>query len=125
MTGSRIFALLGVCLCLTGCFETQKGDKIGVITKLAKQGWLCPTWEAQIIRGGLSGGNGAFGQPFNFTIEDDALAAKAQAIMDSQKEAKITYHKEAISFCRSESINDGEHNFFLDSVEVIESIPQK
>jgi hypothetical protein len=90
------------------------GEKIGIITKLAKTGAFCKTWEGQIVRGGLSGGSGVMGAPFDFTVESDELAKKVQDIMDKQQEVKISYHVEGATFCRSDS-----EDHFLTNIEVI------
>ena len=90
------------------------GEKIGVITKLAKNGTFCQTWEAEIVRGGLNGGSGVVGQPFDFTIEDEQLVTQIKEALDNQKEVKIFYHSEGMTFCRS---NSGDH--FLTKVEVV------
>lgn len=87
------------------------------ITKVAKQGVICPTWEAEIVRGGMSNGSGVNGQSFHFTITDDATAAKVQEAMDTQSEIKIKYRTELITFCRSES----PANAFLTDVEVLKT----
>lgn len=100
---------------LSACWDMGKGEKIGVITKLAKTGAFCKTWEGQIVRGGLSGGTGVMGAPFDFTVEDETLAKKVQEIMDKQQEVKISYRAEAASFCRSDS-----NSHFLTNIEVID-----
>lgn len=114
MKHAKILMALALPMLLTGCVETAKGDKNGFITKVAKQGFFCPTWEAQIIRGGFNNGSGASGAAFDFTIEDEALAQKVAKLSDERKEVKLTYRKEAVSFCRSDS-----HNYFLVSIEEI------
>lgn len=101
-------------LSLTGCLLTQEGDKVGTITKLAKQGVIFGTWEGQIIRGGMASGSGGFGQGFEFTVEKPEVLAQMQTAMAAQQEVKIHYHKEAITWLRSESLG-----YFVDSVEVI------
>ncbi len=86
-------------------FSNGSGRKIGQIVKLSKQGFSNKTWEGQLIRGGMSGGSGAFGAvPFNFTIEGDELAHKAQEYMDKQTEVVLDYEIEGVySACRTES----------------------
>ncbi|MBX4190358.1 hypothetical protein KW791_03645, partial [Candidatus Parcubacteria bacterium] len=71
-------------------------------------------WEGQLIRGGMSGGSGTIGaQPFDFTIESDAMAEKAQEYMTNQTEVVIKYRMEGLySVCRSDS-----SGHFLTSIE--------
>lgn len=81
------------------------GEKIGQVVKISKVGIIGVTWEAQLIRGGMSGGSGSFGTtPFDFTIESDSLAKVVTDYMDNQIEAVIKYHTEGLfSPFRSES----------------------
>lgn len=105
--------LLGLCiLVLSGCKDTGYGDKVGQIIKLSKQGFVCKTWEAELIRGGLNNGSGASSTVFDFTIENEALVKYVQDALDKQYEVKIHYNMEFTTACRSDS---GDH--FLDSIE--------
>ena len=73
-------------------FNPGTGEKVGQIVRMTNEGIVCKTWEAQLIRGGLNNGSGAFGvTPFEFTISDPLMAEKVQKYMDSQQEVKITY----------------------------------
>ena len=99
---------------LTACWEVSSGNKIGVITKLAKQGLFIKTYEGQIIRGGFNSGTGAMGSAFNFTVENPETLKQLQNAMDKQQEVKIFYHAELATFFRSES-----ENHFVDKVEVL------
>lgn len=99
-------------LLLAGCWDTGRGEKIGSITRLNRQGVFCQTWEAEIIRGGLNTGSGVMGQAFHFTIENDALAKEVEKYMNSQQEVKITYKRELNSWCRSDSAD-----VFLEKIE--------
>jgi hypothetical protein len=105
-------------LLLGGCFmKSADGDKVGVVTKVAVESSFfgtCPTWEAEMVRGGFSNGSGANGHPFDFTIEKEADARKLQELMNSNVEIHIHYVKKAWTFCSSES--DG---YFMTSFEVV------
>lgn len=112
----RVFLILALVF-LSACWEVGTGEKIGVITRVAKTGAFCKTWEATIIRGGLNGGSGAFAQPFDFTIEGpeaDDMAAKLTATMEAQQEVRIKYRSEMNTFCRSDS-----EDHFLTSYQVL------
>lgn len=102
---------------LTGCGLNKPGDgeKVGQIVKLSKHGFFAKTWEAQIIRGGFSGGSGTMGQAFDFTVESDEQAAKVRAFMEAQTEVRIHYRTEGIySVLRSDTGGD-----FLESIEPV------
>lgn len=73
------------------------GTKIGQVVKVTKIGMLSKTWEAELIRGGMSGGSGSFGvTPFDFTIESEEQAKLIEGYMDKQTEIIITYRSEGI-----------------------------
>lgn len=100
-----------VVLTLSGCWETENGDKVGTIVKFAKEGTLIGTWEAELIRGGMNSGSGSFGSSFHFTVEKPELVQKVKDSLDQQKEVKIKYHKELLTLWRCES-----NNYFLDDI---------
>lgn len=110
---SILFAAL-MAVALTGCINNGQGEKIGHLTKVARQGVVCPTWEAEIVRGGMNGGSGVNGQSFDFTVSSDAEAEQLRQAMVAQKEVKISYRSEAMTFCSSDS------NHFLTKMEIIE-----
>jgi hypothetical protein len=117
-----IIALVTTILGAVGWSSTWKrngspgtGEKIGQIVKINKQGTGIKTWEAELVRGGMNGGSGAIAMtpPFDFTIEDDELAAKAEKHMREQTEVIIKYRIEMFySAWRSES-----NGVFLESIE--------
>ena len=111
----RTLAMLSLVV-LAGCginTSPGNGEKIGQVVKLSKQGMICKTWEGQLIRGGMTSGSGAFGTvPFDFTVEDEALAREVEQYMRTQTEVTITYEMEgAYKLCRTDS---GGH--FLKSI---------
>ncbi|MBY0559900.1 hypothetical protein [Hyphomicrobium sp.] len=110
-----IVSAVALSVAVGGCYTSRTGEKIGRITKLYRSGPICPTWEAEIIRGGFTSGSGVNGAAFDFTIEDDATAERLRQVMESQQEVKIHFHTETFySPCRSDSGGD-----FLDSIESI------
>jgi hypothetical protein len=115
--GKLLIVLLAILVCFAGCginFDPGNGEKIGQIVKVSHEGIYTETWEAQLIRGGLTSGSGAFGTvPFNFTIEDEALVKKVQGYMQNQTEVIIKYRIEGI-YSRFRS---GSQGHFLVSIE--------
>ena len=109
---TNIIIALAFAALLTGCgfrgSDTGTSQKVGVIVRVSKVGMISETWEAQLIRGGLTDGSGAIGTvPFDFTVESYALAQKTKEYMEAGTEVKITYHTEMIySSFRSSSGGD-------------------
>ena len=113
--------LVGLALAFpaVGFYEYGSGEKVGFITKVEKLGWICRTWEAELIRGGLQDGSGAIGgRAFHFTIhKDDVLLEKVKSAMARQVEVKIKYRQDAITFCSTH--NDGR--YFITDIEDLRS----
>lgn len=106
-------SILGVLITsLTACWVTSDGQKTGIIVKFAKTGMFIKTYEAELIRGGFSGGSGVNGKSFHFTIEKKSLADEIETAFNSGKEVIIAYHEEAFTGCTR-----GETHIFLDSVK--------
>jgi hypothetical protein len=67
------------------------GTKVGQIVKVSCQGMLFKTTEAELIRGGMTGGSGVVGMtPFDFTVPDK-FKDQVQKAMETQEEVVITY----------------------------------
>jgi hypothetical protein len=112
---SKYLLLILSIILISGCWETEKGEKIGTIVKLNKQGFFIKTRECEIIRGGFNNGSGSFGKAFDFTIEDDSMSQIADKALNEQKLVKVKYHKEWFTMFRTET---GD-NSFLDSIEFV------
>lgn len=101
------------------CYHvTDKGKKIGTVIKLSQSGVFVKTWEAEMIKGGMNGGSGAFGvKPFFFTVRDLNLLPAIEASFNSQKEIVLSYHEELACLWDSEAINKDEGAcYYVDAV---------
>lgn len=112
----KMIMLLCVLIIIAGCcpgccgYVTARGEKKGTIIKLAKEGIIFKTWEAEMVRGGMANGSGSFSTtPFYFTIDDKSLLQKIRASLDDQKEIKIEYKTRKYIF-NTNSECDGDQN---------------
>jgi hypothetical protein len=69
-------------------FSYSKGDRTGYVQKFSKKGWLCKTWEGELAMVNLPG---QVAQLFQFTVRDDAIAAKVNAA--AGKQVALTYEE--------------------------------
>ena len=112
----KLIALSFVCILLSACGHvTGDGEKVGTIIKLSKEGVVFKTWEAEIIRGGMSNGSGGFSaKPFYFTIDDETMLPQVQSAFDSQKEVKIHYKRRLYLWTFSSECHGDECNYLTD-----------
>lgn len=129
-TEDKVFVvlfLLGIWFCLLLLVvnfnvSPGEGEKVGQIVKVSKVGLIRETWEAQLLRGGITGGSGTIGMsPFDFTISNDADAAKAQEYMRNQTEVVLKYRTEAIF----STLRSGSGGHFLVGIEPAKSEEKK
>lgn len=112
---NKFLCITLITLFLSGCWTTEKGEKIGILVKSSKEGLFIKTNEAELIRGGMTDGSGGFGtQKFDFTIEDEEMLEIANEALENSKKVKIKYHREFATLWRCES-----NNYFLDSIEIL------
>jgi hypothetical protein len=66
----------------------SEGERAGYLQKFSKKGWLCKTWEGEIL---LSSMPGAIPERFSFTVRDEAVVKQLQNTMGQR--VQITYEQ--------------------------------
>ncbi len=51
----------------------SSGERAGYVQKFSKKGWVCKTWEGELVMVSMPG---TMSEKYYFTVRDDALAAK-------------------------------------------------
>ena len=118
----RIFLMTLVILCLlaagwvwlTLSWSYSEGDRAGYVQKLSKKGWLCKTWEGEIAMVTMPG---AIPEKFEFTVREDALAEKINALAGKRVVLFYQQHKFIPSSCF------GETEYFVESVREMVDTP--
>lgn len=99
---------------LTLNWSYSEGDRAGYVQKLSKKGWLCKTWEGEIAMVTMPG---AIPEKFEFTVRDDALAEKINALAGKRVVLFYQQHKFIPSSCF------GETEYFVESVREMVDTP--
>ena len=87
------------------------GEHAGFVQKLSKQGWVCKTWEGEMAMVSMPG---SMSDKFHFTVPDDAVAMKINAIVGKRVALVYEQHKGVPSSCF------GETEYFVTDVRVSE-----
>jgi hypothetical protein len=85
---------------LTLNWNYSEGERAGYVQKLSKKGWICKTWEGELA---LVTMPGAIPEKFNFTIADDAVASRINALAGKRVVLKYEQHKFIPSSCFGET----------------------
>ena len=90
----------------------SSGERAGYVQKFSNKGYLCKTWEGELI---LVSMPGTQAEKFQFTVRDDNVAKKINASMG--KRVKIDYkeHKGIPSTCF------GETAYFVENIQVLQN----
>ncbi len=86
-TALGIFVALGLYLAFVLKWSYSNGERAGWIQKFSRKGWICKTWEGELIMVSLPG---SLPEKFAFTVRDEAVAARVNQAMGE----RVTLHYE-------------------------------
>jgi hypothetical protein len=87
----------------------SEGERAGYLQKLSRKGWLCKTWEGEIL---LSSMPGAIPERFAFTVRDENVVRQLQAAMGQRVQLTYEQHIGVPTSCF------GETEYFVDKAVV-------
>lgn len=85
----------------------SSGERAGLLQKFSKKGWLCKTWEGELM---LTAMPGAIPEKFEFTVRDDQLAAELNAHAGRKLVLSYAQHKGLPTTCF------GDTEYFVDKM---------
>lgn len=89
-------------------FVYSTAQRTGYVQNLAKTGWLCKTWEGELVSTPTPGTR----ETFPFTIRSDSLAHALQAVAGKQVSLTYAQHKGVPTSCF------GETEYYVESFRV-------
>jgi hypothetical protein len=92
---------------ITLSWSYSEGERAGYLQKLSRKGWLCKTWEGEIL---LSSMPGAIPERFAFTVRNPAVVQQLQSKMGQRVQISYEQHKGVPTTCF------GETEYFVDKV---------
>ena len=104
-----IAALFALYTWFTLSWSYSEGERAGYLQKFSKKGWLCKTWEGEIL---LSSMPGAIPERFAFTVRDDDVAKNLMAATGKRVLLSYEQRKGVPSSCF------GETEYFVEKVVV-------
>lgn len=87
----------------------SQGERAGYMQKFSKKGWLCKTWEGELL---LTTVPGAIPEKFEFTVRDEAIAQQLLANAGNRVVLSYAQHKGIPSTCF------GDTEYFVEKVQV-------
>ena len=105
-------ALVAMCAAYTWFTLTwsySEGERAGYLQKFSRKGWLCKTWEGEIL---LSSMPGAIPERFMFSVRDDKIANDLKSAIGKRVVLTYAQHKGIPTDCF------GETEHFIEKVAV-------
>ena len=111
-----LLSVLGAAIVLFGLYTWftlswaySEGERAGYLQKFSKKGWICKTWEGEIL---LSSMPGAIPERFAFSVRDEQVAKDLMAATGKRVVLSYAQHKGVPSSCF------GETEHFIQKVTV-------
>ena len=102
-------ALFAMYTWFTLSWSYSEGERAGFLQKFSKKGWICKTWEGEIL---LSSMPGAIPERFAFSVRDDQVAKDLMAATGKRVVLSYAQHKGVPTSCF------GETEHFVEKVVV-------
>ena len=99
---------------LTLHWSYAEGERTGYVQKLSKKGWVCKTWEGEIVMVTMPG---AIPEKFEFTVRDAKVVDKINA----EAGKRVVLHYEQHKFIPTSCFGDTE--YFVDNVRDVTDMP--
>jgi len=96
---------------LTLSWSYSEGERAGYVQKLSRKGWLCKTWEGEIAMVTMPG---AIPDRFEFSVRDEAIATRINALAGKRVVLSYEQHKFVPSNCF------GETEYFVSAARPLE-----
>ena len=89
----------------------SEGERVGILQKLSRKGWVCKTYEGELALYIISG---VTPQIWSFTVRDEAVAHRLNDSLGSRVRLHYQEHRGLPSSCF------GDTTYFVDSVQAVE-----
>ena len=98
VVGLLLLAVLWTWLALSWSYSA--GERAGYVQKFSRKGWICKTWEGEIAMVTMPG---AIPEKFQFTVRDDAVAARINDLAGKRVVLHYEQHKFLPTSCFGET----------------------
>jgi hypothetical protein len=96
-----VFAMMAILLCagyvwVVLSWSYSDGQRAGFVQKFSKRGWICKTWEGELLLTTLPG---VVPEKFEFTVRDEVVADQLSAAAGKRVVLTYSQHKGVPGSC--------------------------
>jgi hypothetical protein len=107
--------VLAIWAMITLNYTYSSGDRAGILQKFSKRGWLCKTWEGELL---MSAVPGSAPEKFLFSVRSDSVATEINKLNGKRVILYYEQHRGIPTSCF------GDTDYFVNGVRAMsDSIP--
>ncbi len=106
-----LIALVAAWIWIALSWSYSTGERVGLVQKLSRKGWICKTWEGELNMVVLPG---AIPEKFNFTVRDDGVAEAINRVVGKRVSLEYAEHRFLPTSCF------GETPYFVTGVKTLD-----
>ena len=104
-----IGVIFSVYVWVTLSWSYSTGERAGLMQKVSRKGWLCKTWEGELL---LTSMPGAIPEKFEFSVRDDELANQLMDHAGQRLVLTYSQHKGIPTSCF------GDQEYFVEKMAI-------
>lgn len=98
---------------ITLSYSFAQGSRAGFLQKFSKRGWVCKTWEGELVTGGMLGNQ----EKFSFSVRDEQLAKLVASNIGKRVEIEYDQHVGVPTQCFAET------EFYVKNIKAVPDLP--
>jgi hypothetical protein len=108
--------VLGLWTAITLSYTYSHGERAGILQKLSERGWICKTWEGELL---MSAVPGSAPEKFLFTVRSDSIADAINRLSGRRVVLDYEQHRGLPTSCF------GDTEYFVNGVRAMtDSMPR-
>ena len=100
---------------ITLSYVYADGSRAGFLQKFSKRGWICKTWEGELVTGSMLGNQ----EKFSFSVRDEELAKLVAAQIGKRVEIEYHQHVGVPTTCFAET------EYFVKNIRGVPDLPNE
>jgi hypothetical protein len=98
---------------ITLSYVYADGSRAGFLQKFSKRGWVCKTWEGELVTGSMLGNQ----EKFSFSVRDEALAKLVASQIGKRVEIEYQQHVGVPTNCFAET------EYYVKAIKSVPDLP--
>jgi hypothetical protein len=100
---------------ITLSYSYAQGSRAGFLQKFSKRGWVCKTWEGELVTGGMLGNQ----EKFYFSVRDENLAKAIASNIGKRVEIEYDQHVGVPTSCFAET------EYYVKNIKTVPDVPNE